>query len=251
MTTNTTNQAAPLTAPTIQGYLSLKDGRPVGVSAQRLSDDDQALMTVEEHYQRMAARSQSVRLDDGTILPTVDWNEISRRGLLERINREIMQPAGLAAFRVVETGLSPGAQVLTDGAADSAEQHSDDAAVDRFAAALKAKLARSRAKGRSGWDNPEACSSEDLARMLIEHLGKGNAGTFEDVATFAMMLHQRGADPAVLATALLARDRPAPDHTGFCGDPYVHDCGRTDCPTSDSYQDARPRRAITEGGRHA
>lgn len=23
--------------------------------------------------------------------------------------------------------------------------------------------------------------------------------------------------------------------TGFCGDPYVHDCGRSDCPFSDSY----------------
>ena len=25
--------------------------------------------------------------------------------------------------------------------------------------------------------------------------------------------------------------------TGFCGDPYVHDCGRSDCPRSDSYED--------------
>jgi hypothetical protein len=35
----------------------------------------------------------------------------------------------------------------------------------------------------------------------VEHLLKGNAGTFEDVANFAMMLHQRGADPQLLADA--------------------------------------------------
>lgn len=45
----------------------------------------------------------------------IDWNEISRRGLLERINREIMHPLGLAVCRVVETGQSPGALVSQDG----------------------------------------------------------------------------------------------------------------------------------------
>ena len=45
----------------------------------------------------------------------IDWNEISRLGLLERINREIMHPLGLAIFRVVETGTSPGAYLSTDG----------------------------------------------------------------------------------------------------------------------------------------
>ncbi|GEM_PF-1021857 len=85
--------------------------------------------------------------------------------------------------------------------AQTAPQHPDDAAVDRFAAAMKAKLAKSRAKGRGGWDDPNVCSVEFLAKLLVEHLGKGNAGTFEDVANFAMMLHQRGADPMVLAEA--------------------------------------------------
>lgn len=85
--------------------------------------------------------------------------------------------------------------------AQTAPQHPDDAAVDRFAAAMKAKLAKSRAKGRGGWDDPNVCSVEFLAQLLVEHLGKGNAGTFEDVANFAMMLHQRGADPMVLANA--------------------------------------------------
>lgn len=45
----------------------------------------------------------------------IDWNEISRLGLLERINREIMHPLGYAVCREVETGRSPGALVSPDG----------------------------------------------------------------------------------------------------------------------------------------
>ena len=79
--------------------------------------------------------------------------------------------------------------------------HPDNAAVDRFAAAMKDKLAKAREKGRSGWNDPAQCSVEFLAKLLVEHLSKGNDGTFEDVANFAMMLHQRDADPQVLAAA--------------------------------------------------
>lgn len=77
--------------------------------------------------------------------------------------------------------------------------HSDDVAFDAFALSCKAKLARSRAKGRSGWDNPAACSEAFLARLLVEHCLKGNAGTYEDIACLAMMLHQRNVNPSVLA----------------------------------------------------
>lgn len=45
----------------------------------------------------------------------IDWNELSRRGLLVRINREILHPLGLAVCRDVETGKSPGAVVSDDG----------------------------------------------------------------------------------------------------------------------------------------
>lgn len=54
----------------------------------------------------------------------IDWGEISRLGLLERINREIMHPLGLAVARDVDTGVSPGAMVSPSGAwryADAAE----------------------------------------------------------------------------------------------------------------------------------
>lgn len=45
----------------------------------------------------------------------VDWNELSRRGLLERINREILHPIGLAIFRDPNTGQSGGALISPDG----------------------------------------------------------------------------------------------------------------------------------------
>lgn len=67
--------------------------------------------------------------------------------------------------------------------------HPDDEAVDRWAVAMKAKLAEARAKGRGGWDDPMRCSPEQLTLMLREHVEKGDP---LDVANFAMMIHQRG-----------------------------------------------------------
>lgn len=55
-------------------------------------------------------RMTSVELE-GRTLPVVDWNELSRRGVLVRIN-EMLRAEGLAVMRVVETGTSPGAIVL-------------------------------------------------------------------------------------------------------------------------------------------
>jgi hypothetical protein len=72
-----------------------------------------------------------------------------------------------------EAGLSTAAQV---------PQHSDDMAVDAFAVVMKAKLAESRAKGRSGW---ETCSPEALSNALREHTEKGDP---RDVANFCMFL---------------------------------------------------------------
>ena len=69
------------------------------------------------------------------------------------------------------------------------EQHPDDAAVDRFAASMKAKLAKSRAKGRSGWEDKSLCSAEYLSELLRGHVDKGDP---VDVANFCMMLQQRG-----------------------------------------------------------
>jgi hypothetical protein len=68
-------------------------------------------------------------------------------------------------------------------------EHPDDDAVDAFAAAMKAKLARKRAEGRGGWSDKDVCSNEVLSAALREHVERGDP---VDVANFAMMLHQRG-----------------------------------------------------------
>ncbi len=64
----------------------------------------------------------------------------------------------------------------------------DDIAVDRFADAMKAKMAAARAKGRGGWEGP-TCNAEILSRMLRDHVEKGDP---LDVANFCMMLWNRG-----------------------------------------------------------
>jgi hypothetical protein len=71
--------------------------------------------------------------------------------------------------------------------------YSDDDAVDLFAAAMKAKMAASRAKGRGGWHDPDDCPGARLREMLQNHLGKGDP---VDVGNFCMMLWNRGESTA-------------------------------------------------------
>ncbi len=82
--------------------------------------------------------------------------------------------------------------------------HIDDIGIDRFTNAMRLKMAYARSKGRSGWNDKELCSGEQLAAALVEHLSKGNDGTFEDIANFAMMLHQRQESPRLLVDAVSA-----------------------------------------------
>ena len=85
-----------------------------------------------------------------------------------------------AVFRAMVAAAQP--TVAADAAAPSMPPHDDDAAVERFAAEMKAKLAAARAKGRSGW---QQCNPSDLSRMLREHVEKGDP---RDVANFCMFL---------------------------------------------------------------
>ena len=64
--------------------------------------------------------------------------------------------------------------------------HTDDDAVDHFAAAMKEKLAQARAKGRHGWHE---CAPADLSAMLRAHVEKGDP---RDVANFCMFLWSLG-----------------------------------------------------------
>ena len=68
------------------------------------------------------------------------------------------------------------------------ERNIDDQAVDRFAAAMKEKLAKKRRDGRHGW-HLKSCQSTDLSDMLRDHIDKGDP---VDVANFCMMIHQKG-----------------------------------------------------------
>lgn len=68
-------------------------------------------------------------------------------------------------------------------------KHPDDEAVDRFAAAMHAKMAQARAKGKEGWDDPERCSGDHLEHLLREAF---TVNEWVDVANYAMMLWARG-----------------------------------------------------------
>lgn len=73
--------------------------------------------------------------------------------------------------------------------AEQAAQHPDDIAVDRFACAMKAKMAEGRNKGRYGWDDASVCDSTTLQMFLQQAVWKGDP---VDVGNFAMMLFCRG-----------------------------------------------------------
>ena len=80
--------------------------------------------------------------------------------------------------------------------------HNDDLAVDIFAEMMKQKLAKSREKGRGGWDDPEQCSVEILATLVIEHVEKGDP---VDIANLAMMVALREPGSKAIFTAMEGR----------------------------------------------
>ena len=71
-------------------------------------------------------------------------------------------------------------------------QHPDDEAVDRFAAAMKDKLAKARDAGRSGWQDP-AWPADQIRDALYKHIAKGDP---RDVANYCMFLWARDASTA-------------------------------------------------------
>lgn len=91
--------------------------------------------------------------------------------------------------RLSEQELSKRILSSIEASPDPVSEHPDDLAVDRFAAAMKAKLAKKREEGRGGWESKDECSAEFLSQLLREHVEKGDP---LDVGNLAMMLHQRG-----------------------------------------------------------
>ena len=48
-------------------------------------------------------------------MQSIDWNKLSELGLVERINREILHPLGLAVSREPDTGFSNKIFISPDG----------------------------------------------------------------------------------------------------------------------------------------
>ncbi len=76
--------------------------------------------------------------------------------------------------------------------------HPDDLAIDRFAVAMKAKMAVTRAQGRAGWNDPEQCPIERLQSMLVACVAKGDP---VDVGNMAMMISARGGMTVAMSQA--------------------------------------------------
>ncbi|WP_249685381.1 hypothetical protein [Pseudomonas syringae] len=142
---------------------------------------------------------------------------MSRTGARDRARRQLTETLVLLSESVALLGKSRSliehvdtpnaAQYLADLDAlcsrpfpAQVDQHPDNQAVDTFSAAMKTKLAEARAKGRHGWSESWV-QGKELAELMVEHIRKGNYGNFEDIANFAMMPHQRGADPMELRLA--------------------------------------------------
>lgn len=112
--------------------------------------------------------------------------ESARRADLEQLSHAL----GLAEATIDHLVSALGSEV--NGPTSLGEPslpHPDDAAVDRFACAMKLKLAAARDNGRAGWNNDEPGMQQRLSNMLRAHVEKGDP---RDVANFCMFLHQRG-----------------------------------------------------------
>ena len=115
-------------------------------------------------------------------------------------DREHLLAFGRAAFDAGQTSK------CLHQIAEPAATHPDDAAVDNLAAAMKAKLAKQRAKGYGGWDTD--CTQEHLSNLLRAHVNKGDP---VDVANFCAFLLTRGEGIATTqpaALVLAAREFP-------------------------------------------
>lgn len=139
---------------------------------QALASDGQAQEAWEERGRVENERNQMAR----------DWSEFCEAiGMAVDAHEVVAEAVGakFAEYALVSQPAPKGGEIT----------HPDDLAVDRFASAMKAKLAKKRAEGRGGWDLKDECSAEFLSQLLREHVEKGDP---VDVGNLAMMLQQRG-----------------------------------------------------------
>lgn len=155
---------------------------------------EQKLTEAQEQAQAALEKVMNCRFSNFDAGAVIHWAE---RGMYQLKTAAPAEQMRVTGFRgnPLRAVLSNGdeatiGQKLIDNFATPSpfEQHPDDAAVDRFATAMKAKLAQKRDEGRSGWDDKDDCSQLFLSQLLREHVEKGDP---LDVGNFAMMLHQR------------------------------------------------------------
>ena len=68
------------------------------------------------------------------------------------------------------------------------ERHQDDRFVDAFAYVMKWRMEECSEKGKSGWDDPDACTPDYLAALLMAAVKEGNP---IDIANYCMMIYSR------------------------------------------------------------
>jgi hypothetical protein len=68
------------------------------------------------------------------------------------------------------------------------DERADIEGCKRFQEAMLKKLSIKRAEGKYGWNNPDVCSTQDLAVWLEEHFKKGDP---VDIANYCMMIWNR------------------------------------------------------------
>ncbi|MCP4528476.1 MAG: hypothetical protein GY833_21540 [Aestuariibacter sp.] len=73
-------------------------------------------------------------------MKTIDWNKASELGLIERINREVLHPLGLAMTRCPDTGVSANLIVSPDGEWEYPEDRKTLVKSDEAVRAALAKL---------------------------------------------------------------------------------------------------------------
>ena len=165
-------------------------GSSMGVGVRATHIPTGASATCDTH--RSQHKNREIALQDLKIMLEALGHEKSPVKLVQ-------YEAFAEAARQVEAGMEELRKMFQSFKQLVEEPHPDDVAVDKFAAMMKAKLAKAREKGRGGWDNPERCSVDKLADMLVEHLYKGDP---TDIANFAMMLALREAPAQTLVKAI-------------------------------------------------
>jgi hypothetical protein len=81
----------------------------------RISDDDfNYIREYNAHIELLQTTSPPIPLEISE-LDYLDWDKMSELGLIEKINREVLYPIGLALFRDVDEGISQGCLISSAG----------------------------------------------------------------------------------------------------------------------------------------